>query len=61
MRYRLGCDFRPLWPRVLRLIPQKPESPGRDYAPLLRGQKFGQWNQAVFYDFLNVRAIRTDE
>lgn len=42
-------------------IAPKPQSPGRDYAPLLRGEKLGQWDNAVFYDFLSVRAIRTDE
>jgi arylsulfatase A-like enzyme len=40
-------------------IAAKPQSPGRDYAPLVRGQKLGPWDNAVFYDFLSVRAIRT--
>jgi arylsulfatase A-like enzyme len=42
-------------------IAPKPESPGRDYAPLLRAQKLAHWDNAVFYDFLNVRAVRTAE
>lgn len=42
-------------------IASKPESPGRDFAPLLRGDEFGLWDNTVFYDFLNVRAIRTAE
>ena len=42
-------------------IAPKPESPGRDYAPLLRGNELGPWDNTVFYDFLNVRAIRTAE
>ena len=42
-------------------IAQKPKSPGHDYAPLLRGDELDVWGNTVFYDFLNVRAIRTAE
>ncbi len=35
-----------------------PVSPGRSYASLLRGQT-SPWRDEVFYDFENVRAIRT--
>lgn len=36
-----------------------PPSPGRSYAPLLRGEEVS-WKNEVFYEFENVRAIRTD-
>ena len=34
--------------------------PGRDYSAVLRG-KNPKWDNTVFYEFENVRAIRTDE
>ncbi len=43
-----------------RIAPE-PKSPGRDYAALLRGDELGPWDNTVFYDFLNVRAIRTPD
>lgn len=36
-----------------------PPSPGRSYAPVLRGETV-DWDNVVFYEFENVRAIRTD-
>lgn len=36
-----------------------PPSPGRSYAPVLRGEAV-DWDNTVFYEFENVRAIRTD-
>jgi arylsulfatase A-like enzyme len=41
-------------------LPAKPVSPGRDYSPTLRGRQ-QPWENAVFYDFENVRAIRTHD
>jgi arylsulfatase A-like enzyme len=38
----------------------QPESPGRSFAAALRGQKMDPWDNTVFYEFENVRAIRTD-
>jgi arylsulfatase A-like enzyme len=35
-----------------------PVSPGRSYAPLLRGEQL-DWEEVVFFEFENVRAIRT--
>jgi arylsulfatase A-like enzyme len=40
-------------------LPGRPELPGRDMTPLLRGQ-FVDWDDVVFYEFENVRAVRTD-
>ena len=43
-------------------MPDKPESPGQDYSPVLRGKDLGlEWEDVVFYEFENVRAIRTVE
>ncbi len=40
-------------------MPAEPESPGRSYAPLLRGESI-EWENVVYYEFENVRAVRTD-
>jgi choline-sulfatase len=43
-------------------IPSEPNLPGRDYSPVLRGQDPDlEWDNVVFYEFENVRAIRTAE
>jgi arylsulfatase A-like enzyme len=47
----LGVD--PRLPKTVRL-------PGRDYSPVLRGQAL-DWDNTVFYEFENTRAIRTDD
>lgn len=39
---------------------QEPESPGRDFAALLRGESPGDWANEVFYEFEFLRCIRTD-
>ena len=39
-------------------MPHNPNSPGRDYSAVLRGQSVS-WDNTVFYDFESVRAIRT--
>lgn len=41
-------------------LPPTPASPGRSYHPILQGKNVKQWENAVFYEFENVRAIRTD-
>ncbi|MCP4640070.1 MAG: sulfatase-like hydrolase/transferase [bacterium] len=46
----LGLDER---------MPREPESPGRSYAPVLRGDSVDRDN-AVYYEFENVRAVRTE-
>ena len=41
-------------------IPSEPKLPGRDYSPALRGKDLDmEWENVVFYEFENVRAIRT--
>ncbi len=40
-------------------IPDRPESPGRDYSAVLRGETI-DWSNVVFYEFENSRMIRTD-
>ena len=37
----------------------EPPSPGRSYAAALRGQPV-EWDNVMFFDFENVRAVRTD-
>ncbi len=39
-------------------MPRAPESPGRDFAGVLRGESV-DWDNTVFYEFENVRMIRT--
>jgi len=41
-------------------IPNKPESPGRDYLAALRGQPI-KWDNVIFYEFENSRMIRTPD
>ncbi len=38
---------------------KKPLSPGRDYSPVLRGEKIADWKDEVFYEYENLRCIRT--
>jgi arylsulfatase A-like enzyme len=40
-------------------MPSEPPSPGRRFDAVLRGKRI-PWNNVVFYEFENVRAIRTD-
>jgi arylsulfatase A-like enzyme len=42
------------------LASERLASPGRCYAPLLRGEEMA-WEDVVFYEFENVRAIRTGQ
>lgn len=41
-------------------MPAKPLSPGRDFSPALRGQSVA-WDNVVFYEMENCRAIRDDD
>jgi arylsulfatase A-like enzyme len=43
-----------------KCLPKSPKSPGRSYHRILRGKGVKNWHNAVFYEFENVRAIRTD-
>jgi arylsulfatase A-like enzyme len=40
--------------------PEQPPLPGRSFAKTLEGQS-SEWDDVVFYEFENVRAIRTDQ
>lgn len=54
-------DFMPTVLGYLGLagqMPKQPQSPGRDYSWALRGRE-QEWDNTVFYDFENVRAVRT--
>ena len=42
-------------------LPAKPALPGRSYARVLRGEAAADWKNEVFYEFENVRAIRTPQ
>ena len=56
-------DFLPTLLNYLGLghkIPPKPVLPGRDFSPLLLGEK-NEWKNEVFYEMENTRVIRTDE
>ncbi|MBM3334067.1 sulfatase-like hydrolase/transferase, partial [Candidatus Sumerlaeota bacterium] len=39
-------------------MPAKPPSPGRDFDAILRGRSI-EWDQVIYYEFENTRAIRT--
>lgn len=60
------CSNYDLLPTVLDFldrkdqIPRKPILPGRSFAAHLRG-KAADWDNVVFYEFENTRAIRTDD
>ena len=41
-------------------MPREPPSPGRDFSPFVRGERI-EWEDVVFYEFENTRAVRTDE
>lgn len=56
-------DFLPTVLDVVGLkekTPQKPRLPGHSYAAALSGREL-KWNNAVFFEFENTRAIRTDD
>jgi arylsulfatase A-like enzyme len=54
-------DFLPSMLDYLGLGHRSPkQSPGRNYAPILRGEDVA-WDNVVFYEFENVRAIRTED
>jgi arylsulfatase A-like enzyme len=39
----------------------QPKSPGRSFAAALHGRPIDSWDNTIFYEFENVRAIRTNE
>ena len=42
-------------------MPAYPVSPGRDYSPVLRGEGVANWKDEVFYEYENLRCIRTSD
>ena len=55
-------DFMPSLLKFLGLpFPDKQPSPGRDFSPALRGEQLTGWDDVVFYEFENVRQVRTGE
>ena len=55
-------DFMPTVLSYLGLggkMPTAPKSPGRDFAPIVRGEPTA-WDNVTFYEMETVRAIRTD-
>lgn len=42
-------------------IPMPAGSPGRSFAPALRGDPLNGWEDSVYFEFENVRAVRTAE
>jgi arylsulfatase A-like enzyme len=58
-----NVDFLPTMLEHLGLEwtnPDQPASPGRSFASVLAGRPIEAWDNTVFYEFENVRAIRTD-
>jgi arylsulfatase A-like enzyme len=56
-------DFMPSLLSYLGLggkMPQQPKSPGRDFAPVLRGETI-PWEDVMYYEMETCRAIRTDK
>lgn len=56
-------DFLPTVLSLIGLGPQMPEqplSPGRDFSPALRGESI-EWDNVIFYEFENLRMIRTED
>jgi arylsulfatase A-like enzyme len=57
------CDLLPTILHYLGLesrLPSEPALPGRNFAPVLQGRSF-PWDNTVFFEFENVRAIRTEQ
>jgi arylsulfatase A-like enzyme len=40
-------------------MPGKPESPGRDFSPVMKGERVA-WDNVVFYEMESCRAVRTE-
>lgn len=57
------CDLLPTILQALGMeshIPTRPALPGRSFAPVLQGRPV-EWDDTVYFEFENVRAIRTRE
>jgi len=58
-----NVDFMPTMLEYLGLRwknASQPQSPGRSFAAALSGQTIDDWDNTIYYEFENVRAIRTD-
>lgn len=58
-----GVDLMPTLLRYLGLgekVDKVPNLPGRDFSPILRGEK-PEWDNVVFFEDENVRAVRTSD
>jgi len=58
-----NVDFMPTMLDYLGLSwknTSQPKSPGSSFAAALRGEKIDDWDNTIYYEFENVRAIRTD-
>jgi len=59
-----NVDFLPTMLEYLGLSwknADQPTSPGRSFAAALAGQTIDDWDNTIYYEFENVRAIRTDQ
>ncbi|GAF87942.1 unnamed protein product, partial [marine sediment metagenome] len=59
-----NVDFMPSMLEYLGLSwknPNQVKSPGRSFAKALASQEIDRWENTVYYEFENVRAIRTDQ
>jgi arylsulfatase A-like enzyme len=57
-------DFYPSLLEYLGLkkqIPSNPPLPGRSYADTLRGKSERNWDDTIFFEYENTRAIRTND
>jgi len=57
------CDAMPTildWLGFPDDLPRDPPRPGRSYAAALEGKPLPGWDNVIFFEFENVRAIRTD-
>ncbi len=55
-------DFMPSLLSLIGLpMPGSPKSPGRDFSPTLLGRELDDWEDVEFFDFENVRHIRTGD
>lgn len=57
------CDAMPTlleWLGFPDDLPTDPPRPGRSYAAALRGDAITGWDNTIYFEFENVRAIRTD-
>ena len=42
-------------------LPDRPKSPGRDFSAVLKGAKVEAWDNKIFYEFENLRCVRTED